>query len=66
MKREGQQGVVESQWSPRCSQLDPQLATRRVGLPLPTLSPQSHRHIGAAPAGASRGGGTLCVLSTEE
>ena len=27
---------MESQWSPRCSQPDPQLATRRVG-PAPCL-----------------------------
>lgn len=60
MKREGWQRVVESQWSPHCSQLDPQLATRRVGPPLPALSPESRRHVGAAPAAASRGGRTEC------
>lgn len=35
MEREGRQGV-ESQWSPCCSQPDPQLATRRVR-PAPCL-----------------------------
>lgn len=60
MKREGRQQVVESQWSPRCSQLDPQLAARRVGPPLPALSPESRRHVGAAPAAAAPGGRTEC------